>query len=34
MATFDDYQNEIAPATSLRGAPPKTGWAGNGVHER
>src|SRR3954467_2985403 len=27
-------KNEIAPATSLRGAPPKTGWADNGVHER
>ena len=27
-------ENEIAPATSLEGAPPKTGWADDGAHGR
>lgn len=27
-----DYSSKIVPATSLRGAPPKTGWTGRLVH--
>jgi hypothetical protein len=32
MTASNDWENEIAPATSLGGAPPQTGVADDGVH--